>query len=168
MEQAFMIDRAHPEDAEQLLAYLRQIGGETDNLTFGAEGLPSTAEQEADYLRRTLESADDVQYVVRCNGDIVADASLHRLTRRMSHRAEIGISVAKEYWGRGVGTALMEEMIAFAKQRGIRQLNLQVRSDNARAIRLYEKFGFQKVCTFPAFFCVDGIDVDFDLMNLYL
>lgn len=168
MERSFEIDQAHPEDAEQLLAYLRQIGGETDNLTFGAEGLPNTETQEAAYLQRMLESADDVQYVVRYNGKIVADASLHRLTRRMSHRAEIGISVAKEYWGRGVGSALMEALIAFAKQRGIRQLNLQVRSDNARAIRLYEKFGFQKVCTFPAFFCVDGTDVDFDLMNLYL
>lgn len=168
MERSFEIDQARPVDAVQLLAYLKQIGGETDNLTFGPEGLPVTEEQETAYLQRMLESADDVQYVVRYNGSIVADASCHRLPRRMNHRADIGISVAKEYWGRGLGSALMEEMIAFAKQRGIRQLNLQVRSDNTRAIHLYEKFGFQKICTFPAFFCVNGMDVDFDLMNLYL
>ena len=53
-------------------------------------------------------------------------------------------------------------------QRGIRQLNLQVRSDNARAIRLYEKFGFRKLCTFPAFFRIGGQDIDFDVMLLQL
>ena len=168
MEQMFEIDQARPEDAAQLLAYLKRVGSETDNLTFGAEGLPGTVEQEAAYLRQMLESPDDVQYVVRYRGTIVADGSLHRLPRRMSHRAEIGVSVVKECWGRGVGSALMEEMLAFAKQRGIRQLNLQVRSDNARAIRLYEKFGFQKIGILPAFFCVNGVDVDFDWMSLSL
>ena len=61
MEQMFEIDQARPEDAAQLLAYLKRIGSETDNLTFGAEGLPGTAEQEAAYLRPMLESPDDVQ-----------------------------------------------------------------------------------------------------------
>lgn len=78
MEQMFEIDQARPEDAAQLLAYLKRVGSETDNLTFGAEGLPGTAEQEAAYLRRMLESPDDVQYVVRYRGSIVADGSLHR------------------------------------------------------------------------------------------
>ena len=49
MEQMFEIDQARPEDAAQLLAYLKRVGSETDNLTFGAEGLPGTAEQEAAY-----------------------------------------------------------------------------------------------------------------------
>lgn len=160
------IEIARPEDAAQLLAYLKRIGGETDNLTFGAEGLPFSEEEEAAHLCRMEQSADSVQYIVREGGCIVADASLNRLPRRMHHRAEIGISVDKSHWGRGIGSALMGQLIAFAASRGIRQLNLQVRSDNARAIRLYEKFGFTKLCTFPAFFCVDGTDVDFDLMNL--
>ena len=47
-------------------------------------------------------------------------------------------------------------------------MNLEVRSDNARAIRLYEKYGFRKLCTFPDFFKIDGESIDFDLMNLEL
>jgi len=43
-----------------------------------------------------------------------------------------------------------------------------VRSDNVRAIRLYEKFGFRKLCTFPAFFRIGGQDIDFDVMLLQL
>ena len=41
-------------------------------------------------------------------------------------------------------------------------------SDNARAVRLYEKYGFRKLCTFPHFFKINGEYVDFDLMNLEL
>ena len=47
-------------------------------------------------------------------------------------------------------------------------LNLEVRSDNLRAIRLYEKYGFRKLCVFPGFFKIDGKYIDFDLMNLEL
>lgn len=164
----FQIEPARPEDAEALLAYLKQIGGESDNLTFGAEGLPLTAEQERAHLQSVLDSEDDTQLIVKQGGAIIADASMQRFRRRMSHRAEIGISVAKDYWGMGIGSALMAALLSFAKERGIRQLNLEVRSDNERAIRLYQKFGFQKLVTFPAFFRIDGRDVDFDLMNLDL
>lgn len=41
-------------------------------------------------------------------------------------------------------------------------------SDNARAVRLYEKYGFRKLCTFPDFFRIHGESIDFDLMNLAL
>ena len=41
-------------------------------------------------------------------------------------------------------------------------------SDNARAVRLYEKYGFRKLCTFPRFFKINGEYIDFDLMNLEL
>lgn len=41
-------------------------------------------------------------------------------------------------------------------------------SDNARAVRLYEKYGFRKLCTFPCFFKINGENIDFDRMNLEL
>ena len=83
----------------------------------------------------------------------------------MSHRGEFGISVRKAYWGYGAASALMEAVLAFAVENGFEQINLEVRSNNLRAIRLYEKFGFRKLCTFPAFFKLNGQYIDFDLMN---
>ena len=65
-------------------------------------------------------------------------------------------------------SALTEAVLAFAKENGFEQLNLEVRSSNARAIRLYEKYGFRKLCTVPNFFKVNGESIDFDLMNLAL
>ena len=62
----------------------------------------------------------------------------------MSHAAELGISTLKEFWGQGIGSRLMEEMIAYAKENGITKINLRVRADNERAKALYRKFGFEK------------------------
>ena len=62
----------------------------------------------------------------------------------------------------------METILAFAKENGFEQLNLEVRSSNARAIHLYEKYGFRKLCTLPHFFKINGEYIDFDLMNLEL
>ena len=65
-------------------------------------------------------------------------------------------------------TALMEALLAFARKNGIEQLELEVRSDNGRAIRLYERFGFTKIGTIPAFLKVNGEDFASDYMVLPL
>ena len=164
----FVIERARPEEAAALLDYLKFIGGETDNLSFGAEGVPLDLETEQDYLRSQCESTDNVQYLAKVKDEIIGTASLNRKHKRMSHRGVFGISLKKAWWGCGAASALMEAILAFAKENGFEQLNLEVRSSNTRAIRLYEKHGFRKLCTFPRFFKINGEYIDFDLMNLEL
>lgn len=164
----FVIERARAEDAAALLDYLKFIGGETDNLSFGAEGVPLSIEEEQAYLRAQCDSADNAQYFAKVDGEIIGTASLNRRSNRMSHRGVFGISLKKAWWGCGAASALMEAILAFAKENDFEQLNLEVRSDNARAIRLYKKYGFRKLCTFPRFFKINGEYIDFDLMNLEL
>ena len=147
----FEIVRAQAEDAAALLNYLKIIGGETDNLSFGPEGVLLDLEAEQSYLRLQAQSTDNVQYLAKVKDEIIGTASLNRKHKRMSHRGEFGISLKKAWWGRGAASALMEAILVFAKENDFEQLNLEVRSDNARAIRLYEKYGFRKLCTFPCF-----------------
>lgn len=131
------------DDAAEMIRYLKSVGSESDNLTFGSEGLPVTEEQE----RKFLSSIGPNAYVVIAvddDGRITGDAFLERGPRRLHHAAELGISTLKEYWGRGIGSRLMEEMIAYAKENGITKINLRVRADNERAKALYRKFGFEK------------------------
>ena len=99
----FAIERARAEDAAALLDYLKIVGGETENLSFGAEGVPLDLETEQDYLRAQCESADNVQYLAKVYGEIIGTASLNRKPRRMSHRGEFGISLKKAWWGCGRG-----------------------------------------------------------------
>ena len=85
----FVIERARAEDAAKI------VGGETENLSFGAEGVPLDLETEQDYLRSQCESTDNVQYLAKVYGKIIGTASLNRKPRRMSHRVEFGISLKK-------------------------------------------------------------------------
>lgn len=163
------IRKALPEDAERIMEYLKIVGSETDNLTFGAEGLPVTVENEREFIGSLNESGCSVMLIALDGEEIVSLASVNGNTReRMKHRAEIAISVRKSRWGKGVGSSMMTELIGFAKDAGIEIISLEVRSDNQRAINLYKKFGFEKIGEFGGFFKIDGEYIDFDLMNLYL
>lgn len=163
---SIIIEKATPSDAEEIIAYLKQVGGETDNLTFGGEGLPITVEAEAAYIAQLENPHEGIMLVAKENGKIIGNANINRLPRRMSHRGEVSITVVKEYWNRGIGSQLMGEIIHFAKENAFEILDLQVRSDNLPAIHLYEKHGFQKLCTYPAFFKIGDQFVDFMYMCL--
>ena len=56
--------------------------------------------------------------------------------------AEIGMYVARDWRGRGVGSALMEAAIDWARAEGLHKLSLSVFPHNAAGIALYRKFGF--------------------------
>lgn len=164
----FEIKEGRPEDAEAMLEFTRQAGSETDNLTFGAEGLEITPEQEAAFLE---SMCDDPRTIFLCawkDGRLIGTGSLSGMNRRMKHRAGLAISVLKSEWNKGVGSALMERLIGFAEETGIEIIELQVRCDNERAIHLYEKYGFKRIGTYPAFFKINEEYIDFELMCLDL
>lgn len=163
-----IIERARPADAEAIIEYLKQVGGETDNLTFGAEGLPFTVEAEAAYLTQIELSKDSIMLVAKEHGIIIGNASLSRQTRRMNHRGDLAISVLKEHWNRGIGGQLMTRLIDFARDNAFDVIDLQVRSDNLSAIHLYEKYGFKKIGTHPYFFKIENKDISVDYMYLKL
>ena len=54
----FVIERARAEDGAALLQYLKIIGGETNNLSFGPEGVPLIVEAEEAYLRAHWQPGD--------------------------------------------------------------------------------------------------------------
>ncbi|MCI9342796.1 MAG: GNAT family N-acetyltransferase [Lachnospiraceae bacterium] len=157
-----------PEDAEQMIEYLKKIGGETDNLTFGKEGLPITVEQEKEFLRQARESKQSVHYGAWKNGQIIGHGNLSGFPRRMSHRAEMSLAVMKSEWNQGIGSMLVEKLIHYARQNEIEIIQLEVRSDNTGAIHLYEKHGFQRIGTIPAYFKMENAYFDFDMMCLDL
>ena len=164
------IMKAQPEDAAELLEYLKVIGSESDNLTFGPDGLLRTVEEEAEFLASELVSKTSVTLVAKRNGKIIGNARFTgELKERTRHRGDIGISVLKSEWGNGLGSRLMEALLDFAKNTAhIEVITLEVNQTNKRAIALYEKFGFKKTGIFEAFTKIDGKYIDFDMMILYL
>ena len=168
MDNGIIIREASPDDAEKLIGFFRLIGGESDNLSFGAEGIDITPEQERAFIERIASDRHSAFFVAVKDGEIVGDVSLSGFPRRMSHRAELSVVVAKREWHKGIGSLLMQKAILYATENDIELISLDVRHDNENAIKLYEKYGFVKVGTFPAFMRINGIDCDADTMVLDL
>ncbi|MDD2955142.1 MAG: GNAT family N-acetyltransferase [Oscillospiraceae bacterium] len=163
-----VIREASGQDAKELIGYRKRIGGESDNLTYGPEGLPVTEEEERGFLQRMHEDRHSVFYCAWKGEKLVGTGSLGALSGRMGHRSELAVSVIKEEWNRGIGGELMKKLIEYARANGVEIIDLEVRSDHARAIHLYEKYGFRHIGTSPAFFKIGGRYVDFELMYLDL
>ena len=118
--------------------------GQTDFLLSYPEENSMTAEQEAQFLQKKTESQREIELVAEIGGQIVGTAGIDQVgaKEKVRHRAEFGISVDQQYWGLGIGRALMEACIACAKKAGYAQLELNAVADNKRALKLYESVGF--------------------------
>src|SRR5205807_612015 len=90
----------------------------------------------------TLAAAGDPR---RGGGAIVGRLSLARDQHPASyHVADLGLMVAASHRRRGVGRALLDAAVAWARENGIRKLELHVFPHNEPAIQLYEGYGFER------------------------
>lgn len=67
------------------------------------------------------------------------------------------IAVVPEYEGRGIGSALLAELIRESRRRHAADVLLEVRADNPRAQQLYRRYGFEQIHTRPRYYR-DGVD----------
>ena len=132
------------QDAEGVLSNFTLTHGETDFLTTYPDEISVTPEQERDFLRKKTESAVEAELVAEVEGEIAGTAGVDRIrsAEKTRHRVSFGISVAKAWWGLGIGRALTEACIECAKAAGYLQMELEAVADNRRAIALYRSAGF--------------------------
>jgi putative acetyltransferase len=103
-------------------------------------------------MKSTYEFYDRIKknrwgwYCIIADGKVVGAVGLmvKAEKNKQSHVAEVGIDIAKEYWGKGIGLKAFRHITREARERGIRRLELQVVRENRRARRLYEKAGFKR------------------------
>jgi L-phenylalanine/L-methionine N-acetyltransferase len=96
-------------------------------------------------------------------GEVLGTCGLHpaHASVRRRHVMVLGISVLPAAQGQGVGSALMQALCDYADRWGqLLRIELTVFTDNARAIALYRRFGFQTEGTHRAFAYRDGAYVD--------
>ncbi len=68
------------------------------------------------------------------------------------------LAVAADRWGRGIGSGLLEALLAEAARRGATAVFLEVRAGNARAQRLYSRYGFAEVGIRKGYYQPSGAD----------
>jgi putative acetyltransferase len=138
------IRQARPEDAAPLVELGAAVGREPEAWLLNTEGWRSVAEERR-YLRALKRHPDAAVFVAEDEGRIVGRLSVARDPHGASrHVADLGLMVAASHRRRGVGQALLEQAVEWAREAGIRKLELHVFPWNAPAIRLYERFGFER------------------------
>lgn len=156
-------------DAKNLLEFCNQVGSETDNLSYGSEGMGLSVAEEEKILAKFQNAKTCHFLLAEENGQIVGTCNCRSFRKkRLSQRAEIGIAVKKAYWNKGIGRKLLTRLIDLSRQSGLKILSLEVRTDNKGAIHLYESLGFRRIGTFEGFMEIDGKSIDFDIMELFL
>jgi putative acetyltransferase len=140
-ERAEIVVRAQePADVPEVTELLNQ-----PRAVWGTLQIPftSVASREKRYAGLDPQNA---RLVATLGGKVVGSAGMERFTHhRRAHAATLGMAVHDAYAGRGAGTALMAALVDLADRWwNIRRLELDVYADNARAIALYERFGFER------------------------
>jgi len=141
-----LVRNAVASDARALRDVMQRTHSETDYLLSYPDEQSVDDEQEARSLAETERSDNEVELVAVLGGRIVGSAGITAVggRRKVVHRARFGISILKEYWGLGIGRALMEACIDCARRAGYTQLELEVVADNQRAVSLYRRAGFEE------------------------
>ena len=132
------------EDGPEVSTFFTTTHGETDYLLSYPEESTRDDEKQSNYLKETTKSDREIELLAIVDGKVVGMAGFNAIGSKykVRHRAEFGITVSKNYWGQGIGKAIMNACIKCAKEAGYIQLELDVVADNTRAIELYKKLGF--------------------------
>jgi len=164
------IKKAAKSDAASLIEYLNVIGGESDFLTFGPGAFGRSVEDEEKFIESALKKKNALFLIAEVNGKVVGNLNFSGGQRdRTAHAGEFGVSVLKDYWGKGIGEELTSYLIGWSKGTGIiRKISLKVRTDNKRGISLYRKLGFTEEGTLKRDFLIGGKFYDSLLMGLLI
>lgn len=139
-----VVRAAEPADASVLVALTMLVGREPEGwlLTTDAH---RTVGDERRYLKAVRRHRDAAVLVAADGELVVGRLSLARDPHPASaHVADLGLVVAAAHRRRGVGTALLDAAVEWAWRADVTKLELHVFPWNEPAIRLYERFGFER------------------------
>ncbi len=152
---AVEIRAACPSDAEGIAAIANLPGFRAGTLRLPFQSVEETRQ----WLEKSPPNSTGLVAVL--DGQIVGNAGLNRLAGRRIHSGSIGMGVHDDYTGCGIGSALLGALVDIADNwLAIKRLELTVYIDNAPAIGLYEKFGFETEGRLRAFGFRNGEYVD--------
>jgi putative acetyltransferase len=140
----FVIRPAEPRDAAALVELANEVGSEPEGWLITTTNWRSPGDERR-YLKSLRRYPHAAVFVAETAAVIVGRLSVGRDPHPASHHvADLGLMVAKSHRRQGVGSALLEAAVEWARSRGVQKLELHVFPHNEGAIRLYEQFGFEQ------------------------
>lgn len=161
-----VVRQAEPRDAAQLVALAEAVGAEPGRWLLSTDTWRSVGEERR-YLRAVRRHPDTAVFVAEDEGGaIVGRLSVGRDPHPASaHVADLGLMVSAERRRQGVGRALLDAAVAWARRSGVRKLELHVFPWNEAALRLYESYGFEREGYRRRHYVRAGEEIDAILMS---
>ena len=140
------IRQAEIDDAENLLNCIKTYIPQSEYIPKLSQEIKLTIEQEKDWINSFLLNKNSLLLVAEYNNQLVGNIDLTGNQRKlMEHTAVIGMGMLKEWRNTGLGTALLSNVIEWARKNEILEVIwLQVYTENAAGLKLYKKMGFSE------------------------
>lgn len=137
---------AAPGDAPGIITHFHRITEEPGNMTSFSPGeFTRTVDEERERIERVLASDNSHMLVAVVDNEVVGVCACFGGVRAHRRTTGLGITIQAAWRNQGIGTALMEAMIQWARDNpAVHRLDLSVYTHNAHAIHLYRKLGFQE------------------------
>lgn len=139
-----ILRNAEPEDAPELLRYLKITAAETPFLVREPGEITLTEDQESEFICNKLASERELLLIASADGKHLGNCALMQIAdlKRCRHRCGIAIALYQEACGKGIGRAMLNAVLDAAMDAGYQQAELEVIAENQNAIALYESLGF--------------------------
>ena len=163
------IREAHIEDAEKVIRYIIKASDETDFMLSGSDERELDVKKEEEFLQSIQKSITTKMFLYEIDTEIAGICNLKGINKvRIRHRTELGITVLKDYWSRGIASELINYAVDYCRLNSIKKIELTVRTDNERALKLYKKAGFEIEGEIKSFFYINGIYYNCYIMGLFV
>ena len=155
-----VIRALEPEDRDALWGLLLCPGAQRETLK-----LPHISRARV-HERMSAPRENCHTLVAESDGQVVGQCTLNTYGGRRAHVGAVGLTVHDDYVGRGVGSALLRAIIDLAENwLGLSRLELEVYTDNERAIHVYQRHGFVSKGAKRHYALRDGTYVDASTMG---
>jgi RimJ/RimL family protein N-acetyltransferase len=133
---AVTVRNGTPDDLDELMVQREAVAAE--GRWIGAE-VPLDVERDRRVLAEGIERGS--LFVAELDGEIVGYLGMEIPPYKV---ADLGMLVKDGHRGQGIGSALLERAIEYAREQGCHKVALQHWPHNERARGLYEKYGFEQ------------------------
>ncbi len=141
---SFTIRRPTEADAQSIIDYSKILFASTDQVLTTLEEYTITLENEKSWINGFNQNPNALVLVAEVDKQIVGLLFFVPQTKKKnSHTGEFGVSVHPNFQRRGIGRALIESLLEWARLNAtIEKVFLNVFATNAHAIKLYHDLGF--------------------------
>lgn len=164
---SMLIREATEDDAERLRQYATRLFSE-DLPGIFRRPIPSL-DEEREFIAVHSSGSNSTLLLAEADETVVGLIGLAgESLPEESHVGTFGVSVDQSWRGRGVGGALLEALVAWARDHGITRIQGYVWATNPRALEFYERHGFEREGCCRKAIMRDGVPIDVHLIALLL